>query len=140
MKKVLIYLIVTLFVGLVKLTAQNKQLLYDFYELPQSLLVNPGVKTPHKWHFGVPLLSNINFYAGSSGLTVGDLFLADGVDFNTKFRAAVNNINFRDAIEAGGTFEVFFGGFRGKIQEIIFPLGLMVKVIFLITCPKILWI
>ena len=86
-----------------------------------------------------PYLAIWNFYAGSSGLTVGDLFLADEVDFNTKFRAAVNGINVRDAIEAGGTFEVFFGGFKEKSKR-LFSFGAYGEEQYLITGPKILWI
>ena len=57
--------------------AQHKQLLYDFYEIPQSLMLNPGVKTPYKWHAGVPLLSGISIQAGTSGISVNDLFAND---------------------------------------------------------------
>ncbi|NKI33244.1 DUF5723 family protein [Croceivirga thetidis] len=93
--------------------AQNRQLLYDFYEIPQSIMLNPGVKTPQKWHIGLPVASNITFYAGSSGLAVNDLFADDGIDFTTKVRDnAVNGLNFRDNITAGGTIEVFSAGFR----------------------------
>ena len=98
MKKKLVLLKLALLYGLATSTAQNKQLLYDFYEIPQTLLLNPGVKTPQKWHAGFPVLSNISFYVASSGVTVGDLFADDGVDFNQKFREAVNGMNFRDDI------------------------------------------
>ena len=74
----------TILCGVATLCAQNKQLLYDFYEIPQSLLLNPGVKTPYKWHSGVPLLSAFSFQAGSSGITVSDLFANDGIDFTTR--------------------------------------------------------
>ena len=114
MKNKLVLLKLALLFGLAVSTAQNKQLLYDFYEIPQTLLLNPGVKTPQEWHAGFPVLSNTSFYAASSGVTVGDLFLDDGVDFNQKFREAVDGMNFRDDIGAGGNIEVIFGGFRGK--------------------------
>ncbi len=107
-------MLMAILLGLARLTAQHKQLLYDFYEIPQSLLQNPGVKTPQQWHAGVPLLSNISLYGATSGVTVNDLFAADGVDFNTKVRErAVNGMSFRDDVSAGLNIEVFNVGFRG---------------------------
>lgn len=95
--------------------AQNRQLLYDFYEIPQSLLLNPGVKTPQQWHSGIPVASKITIYAGSSGIDVNDIFANDGIDFTTKVRDnAINGMNFRDNFTAGGTLEIINGGFRGK--------------------------
>ena len=46
--------------------AQNMQILYDFDQLPQTLLLNPGSKVDYKKHFGVPLLSNLYMDIGSS--------------------------------------------------------------------------
>ncbi|WP_343485500.1 DUF5723 family protein [Allomuricauda sp. d1] len=95
--------------------SQNRQLLYDFYEIPQSLMVNPGVKTPYKWHAGIPLLSGISSQAGTSGITVNDLFANDGIDFTTKVRdRAINGLSRRDEFGGSGQIEVFSGGFRGK--------------------------
>lgn len=114
MKQKLVTPLLALLYGLANLSAQNKEVLYDFYEVPQTLMLNPGVKTPQRWHAGIPVLSNISFYAGSSGVTVSNLFADDGVDFNEKFRQAVNSMDFRDDIGLGGTITVLFGGFRGK--------------------------
>ncbi|UJH66546.1 DUF5723 family protein [Allomuricauda sp. SCSIO 65647] len=106
-------LILTSLLGIGVLYAQNKQLLYDFYEIPQSLMVNPGVKTPYKWHAGIPLLSGIGFQAGTSGITVNDLFANDGIDFTTKVRdRAVFGMGPRDEFSGSGQIEVFYGGFR----------------------------
>ena len=66
--------------------AQNKQIMYDFTEIPQSLLINPGVQTDFKWYAGIHGISGLSFQAGSSGVSAYDLFAADGVDFNTKVR------------------------------------------------------
>ncbi|MGI9549592.1 MAG: DUF5723 family protein, partial [Aurantibacter sp.] len=59
---------------------QNKQLLYDFNEIPQSLMVNPGVEIDYKWYTAIPA-TNISFQAGSSGVDVDDIFANDGLDF-----------------------------------------------------------
>jgi len=46
--------------------SQNMQILYDFDQLPQTLLLNPGSEVDYDKHFGVPLLSNIYLGLGSS--------------------------------------------------------------------------
>ena len=106
-------LILVCLLGMGFLSAQNKQLLYDLYEIPQSLMLNPGVKTPYKWHAGIPVLSGIGFQAGTSGVTVNDLFANDGIDFTTKVRdRALYAMSPRDEFSGSGQIEVFYGGFR----------------------------
>ncbi len=101
--------------GLCSLYAQNKQLLYDFQEIPQSLMLNPGMQTPYQWHAGIPLLSGVAFQAGTSGLSVDDIFANDGLDINDKVRdRAVSGLSIRDEISGVYQIEVFYGGFRGK--------------------------
>jgi len=103
----------TILLGMVMSYAQNKQLLYDFYEIPQSLMLNPGVKTPYRWHSGVPLLSGFSVQAGISGITVNELFANDGIDFTTKFRErVVNGMRKSDELGGSGTIELFNIGFR----------------------------
>jgi len=66
--------------------AQNKQLLYDFAEIPQSLLINPGVEVDFEWYTGIPGASGVSLHAGSSGVSAYDLFAEDGLNFNVKVR------------------------------------------------------
>lgn len=97
------------------LKGQNKQLLYDFIEIPQAVLINPGVQTTSQWYAGVPLVSGIALQAGSSGISVNDIFAADGLDINDKVRdRAINSLSIRD--EISGTMQVEFlsGGFRSR--------------------------
>jgi hypothetical protein len=37
--------------------SQNKQILYNFTSVPQSLMINPGADVSYKFYFGVPLMS-----------------------------------------------------------------------------------
>ena len=67
-----------------KMFSQNKQVLYDFAELPQTLLLNPGAETNYKFHVGVPLLSGFSAEFGSTGFTVSDLFAVDNRPINDK--------------------------------------------------------
>ncbi len=112
MRKIKLFLF-TVLIGTGFLSAQNKQLLYDFYEIPQSLLVNPGVKTPYKWHAGIPVLSGVAIQAGTSGITVNDLFANDGLNFTDKVRErVVNGLSQRDEFGGSGQIELLYGGFR----------------------------
>ena len=95
--------------------AQNKQLLYDFREIPQALLLNPGTRTSYNWYAGIPLLSGVSFQAGSSGITVNDIFADDGLDINDKIRdRAIYGMNTRDELSGTYQVELLSGGFRSR--------------------------
>ncbi|MFD2589076.1 DUF5723 family protein [Croceitalea marina] len=103
----------TMLFSVAYLGAQNKQLLYDFYEIPQSLLINPGVKTPYKWHAGIPAISGIAVQAGTSGITLNDLFANDGIDFTDKVRdKVVNGLSQRDEFGGSLQLDILNIGFR----------------------------
>ncbi len=105
--------------------AQNKQLLYDFSEIPQALMVNPGMETDFSWYAGIPALSGISFQAGSSGISVNDLFANDGLDINDKVRdRAINGMTIRDELSGTYQVELINGGFRGKDPSIFYSFGL----------------
>jgi len=117
--------------------AQNKQLLYDFTEIPQALMLNPGMETDFNWYAGIPVLSGISVQAGSSGISVNDLFANDGLDFNDKVRdRAINGLTVRD--ELSGTFEleILNGGFRGRDPNVFYSFGLYSEVNFINYWPK----
>lgn len=94
------------------LTAQNKQLLYNFTDIPQSLMTNPGADVKYKWYVGVPFLSGISMNVGSSGFSAYDLFANDGVDFNTKLRSVLSKTTHNDVLSLNQQLELFSGGFR----------------------------
>jgi len=91
--------------------AQNKQLLYNYTDIPQSLLLNPGTEVNYKWHAGVPLLSHIHASAGSSGVTAFDLFADNGVNFNDKLRRVIYNLDRNDYFTINQQLEILSGGF-----------------------------
>ena len=94
------------------LTAQNKQLLYNFTDIPQSLMTNPGADVKYKWYVGVPFLSGISMNVGSTGFSAYDLFANDGVDFNTKLRSVLSKTTHNDVLSLNQQLELFSGGFR----------------------------
>ncbi|MEP3837985.1 MAG: DUF5723 family protein [Algibacter sp.] len=91
--------------------SQNKQLLYGFTEIPQSLLSNPGGKVTNTGYFGIPFLSHFHINGGSSGATVYDFFADDGVDFNIKFRRVIDQAKPGDFFTTTQQLEVVSGGF-----------------------------
>lgn len=98
--------------------SQNKQILYGFTEIPQSLLLNPGAEVKNDWYFGIPLLSHIHTFGGSTGSTVFDVFADDGIDFNTKLRNAVRGMKATDFLRVNQQLEIFSAGFAfGRTYE-----------------------
>jgi hypothetical protein len=131
------YLILMLSLQLVCL-AQNKQLLYNFTAIPQSLLVNPGADVSYKYYFGIPVLSGISGNLGSSSFSAYDLFANNGVDFNDKVRNVVNNSSNKDKAQVNEQLELFSGGFRigGEDSQSYISFGAYQEFDFLMYVPK----
>ncbi len=105
--------------------AQNKQLLYDFSEIPQALNINPGAEVDFKWYTSIPALSGISFQAGSSGISAFDLFANDGVDFNTKFRERVlGGMTTKDELSGTYQLELLNVGFRSQDPSVFYSFGI----------------
>lgn len=92
--------------------SQNKKIFFSFADVPQSLLINPGTEVDAQWHTGIPLLSGIYGHAGFTGFNLGDVFLNDGIDVNTKLNAVLANLNNKDFYTANQQLEVFNIGLR----------------------------
>jgi len=92
--------------------SQNKQILYNFTSVPQSMLSNPGSDVDYKWFVGIPLLSGFSANMGSSSFSVYDLFANNGVDFNTKLRNVVFSTSRNDKVSLNQQLELFSGGFK----------------------------
>lgn len=94
--------------------AQNKQVLYEFAGLPQTLMLNPGAEVSQKFHFGMPLFSQLSVQGGFTGFSTYDIFADNGIDINDKIRKAVNNFGKTEFVAINQQLEVFNGGFRLK--------------------------
>lgn len=92
--------------------AQNKQVLYNFAGIPQTLLSNPGSDIQYEWYFGIPLLSGISIQAGSNGFSAYDLFAKNNTDFNDKLRKVVFGTSPKDNVMVNEQIEVFSGGIK----------------------------
>lgn len=94
------------------LFSQNKQVLYDFAELPQTLLLNPASETNDRFHIGIPLLSGFSTQVGSSGVVLTDLFAVDNQNFNDKVSTVLNSLTTNDFIQFNAQLELLNAGFR----------------------------
>lgn len=92
--------------------SQNKQVLYNFAGIPQTLLTNPGTDVTYEWYVGVPLLSGISVHAGSNAFSAYDLFAKNNGDFNDKLRKVVFNSDSKEKLMLNEQVEVFSGGFK----------------------------
>ncbi|AUC86449.1 hypothetical protein CW731_14685 [Polaribacter sp. ALD11] len=92
--------------------SQNKQVLYDFAGLPQTLLLNPGLETNYKYHVGLPLLSGFSLEFGTTGFAVSDIFAVDNRTITDKINTALQNIDSRDYLKIYSQIEVFSVGYR----------------------------
>jgi hypothetical protein len=93
-------------------SSQNKQLLYNFDAIPQSLLVNPATAIEYKWHVGIPVLSGNYLTMGSSTFSAFDLFAKNNIDFNTKLSSVISNASDKDALLVNEQVEIINGGYK----------------------------
>ena len=66
--------------------SQNKQIVYDFANLPQTLLLNPGAEVTNKWHVGVPVVSHFSVNGGFTGFSTYDIFADNGREIEADFK------------------------------------------------------
>jgi hypothetical protein len=106
--------LVLLFIFAVSIScfSQNKQILYNFTSVPQSMLVNPGSDVKYNWFIGIPLSSGFSTNVGSSGFSAFDLFANNGIDFNAKLRNVFFSTSRNDKVSINQQFEIFSGGFK----------------------------
>lgn len=91
---------------------QNKQLLYNVDDLPQTLMSNPGAEVDFDGHFGIPFFSNIHISAGSSGVNLYDVFDDSSPDVNQRITNTINRLSRKDYFTAQEQIEVLSLGWR----------------------------
>lgn len=118
--------------------SQNKQILYNFTSVPQSLLSNPGSDMKYNWFVGIPFLSGFSANMGSSSFSAYDLFANNGVDFNDKLREVIFSTTRKDKISINEQLEIFSGGVKlGDWQKGSYlSFGLYQEMDFLAYFPK----
>ena len=94
--------------------SQNKEMLYDFTDLPQSLMLNPGADVKFGFHAGIPFLSQIHVNAGLRGASLYDVFADDGRSINDKIQFTLNKLSSKDYLTLTEQIEIFNFGWRSK--------------------------
>lgn len=112
MKKYITILFIAGFILPKTCFSQNKQLLYGFDHIPQTLLLNPGVNMNQKFHIGIPVLSGLSFQAGATGFTIADLFRDNNIDFTKKLFNVIDKTSTDDYIQVHSQIEVLNAGYQ----------------------------
>ncbi|MGB6153073.1 MAG: DUF5723 family protein [Pricia sp.] len=121
-------LFIVLFGTCLFVQGQNKQLLYDFTEIPQAGMINPGMETDFQWYSGVPTVSGLMLQAGSSGISVNDIFADDGIPIDDKIRdRAIFGLKPTDELSGAFHIEFLNIGFRGKNPDNFYSAGMYLE-------------
>jgi len=107
--------------------AQNNQILFDFNQLPQTLMLNPGAEVDYNKHFGVPLLSNIFVQAGAtnSNITYNKIYSDSNGDI---FRNIYNQkLSRDDYFLISQQIEIINAGFRLRNEKYYLSFGIQQK-------------
>ncbi|MBK5214615.1 MAG: hypothetical protein JJE55_13250 [Flavobacteriaceae bacterium] len=115
--------------------SQNKQILYGFDDIPQSLMLNPGSKVLQKKHYGIPFLSQIHFNGGSSGVSVYDIFKNGSDNINDRITHKIFEMKNTDFFTATQQLELLSYGWRAK-NEIYFSAGIYQEFDFITYFPR----
>lgn len=118
-----------------ELLSQNKQVLYGLKEVPQNLLLNPGSKVPQKFHFGIPFLSQFHINAGSSGVSVYDIFQESSTDINSRIRDKIFEMDAKDFFTINQQLDIIDFGWRSN-NEIYFSGGMYQELDFISYFPR----
>ena len=116
--------------------SQNKPVLYDFTEVPQSLMLNPGAEVNSKWHVGVPALSGVSLAVGFRGFKVTDLFADDGKDINAKLESLIFRLNPSDHIAINQQIDFLNAGIRLPNEKDYLSFGFYEELNFISYYPK----
>ncbi|MDC8001011.1 DUF5723 family protein [Aequorivita todarodis] len=129
--------ILTVILSLVGVFAisQNKQILYGFDDIPQSLMLNPGSKVLQKKHYGIPFLSQLHFNGGSSGVSAYDVFKNGNDNINDRITQKIFEMKNTDFFTATQQLELINFGWRAR-NEIYFSGGIYQEFDFIAYFPR----
>lgn len=134
MNKILIFLMWSL-LSISYGTHAQQQLAYSFGETPQTLMLNPGAETNFKYHYGVPVFSNVSFNAGMKGFDLSDLFLRDNRPFDLKFQDLLSQVSETDYFNFNLRTDILNGGYRYDNKTYL-TFGFYEELDFIFYIPK----
>ena len=115
--------------------SQNKQIMFGFGEMPNTLMINPGAETNFRYHVGIPALSGFSFAIGASEGKLADLFLKDNTAFSTKFENLNEKLTNRDFLSFNLQIDILNGGYRLD-EKTYLSFGLYQEIDFIGYYPK----
>ena len=120
-------LYILLFFWFGNVVAQNNQILFDFNQLPQTLLLNPGAEVDYNKHFGVPFLSNIFVQMGATNkrITYNNIYEDDTSEMLRNIYE--QELNSDDYFILNQNLEILNGGFRLKNEKYYLSFGVIQK-------------
>lgn len=115
--------------------SQNRQILYGFDEIPQSLLLNPGGRVLQDKHYGIPFFSHIHVNGGSSGVSVYDIFKSGNDDINDRITQRIFEMKNTDFFTATQQLELINFGWLSK-NKTYFSGGIYQELDFIAYFPR----
>ncbi len=116
MKHYSFFLAIILFFIKITISAQFEAIAYDFTGPATALQTNPGAKYPYHKTFGLPLLTNIQAFAGSSGFNLEDLFGTQN-NFDTNVYQTVEQLTNTDFVLAHYRQDLFSYGWTDDLER-----------------------
>ncbi len=107
--------------------AQNKQLVYNFDQLPQTLMTNPGAIVDYNYHVGVPFLSGLFLQVGATNknVTYNNVFAGEsspgGILRNLN---NINDLTTNDYFQFNERMEILYGGIRLRNKKNYLSFGM----------------
>ena len=114
---------------------QNRPILYDFAEIPQTQLLNPALDYNNKKHIGIPFLSGMHAEIGFKNFSLIDFFGANSTSFNQKLLNIEDKLSPRDFLTINSQLEIINIGFRLKEKNYL-SFGLYQETDMILYFPK----
>lgn len=131
---VLLFLLIICYCLSIK--AQNKQFLYGFQEIPQSLLENPGGEVNFTKHISIPFLSGIYIDAGTNNNLISNLFSNDRDDIGDKYERIIHQLSAKDFISVNEQLDIINIGYKLKNGKDYINFGLYQELDLIVYHPK----
>ena len=112
-KKIIIFL---LFLWTIGTNAQFNAIAFDFSGSAQVLQLNPGANYQYRKLFGVPLLTDIDLFAGNTGFTLYDIFSPQG-SFDSKVFKTIEQMKNTDFLLVHYRQDLFSYGYTDDLER-----------------------
>jgi len=113
LKLLLVYIILG---NSLAISAQFQAISFDFAAHAQSFQLNPGVDYAYQRELGIPLLNNIQLFAGNTGFSLYDLFAPNG-SFDDKVYQSVKKLKNTDFLLINNRIDLFSYGYKDDLER-----------------------